>query len=156
MTAYNDLENTLACRRLQNTLSDSCHYPGIVHTTAMIVPVHAGKDCREFCLIEMQGEVHHEAGLRKGFCVGTMSAHPRDTDTVFLQIGYHRLEGRHVPLKAPVAVLRRRSPCPEEDKRKADDAGQATAAAPEYYVHGHIRSKYIFKSRPKALISQVS
>ena len=109
---------------------------------------------REYCLIEMQGEVHHEAGLKEGFCVGTMSAHPRNGSTVFLQIGYHRLEGQHVPLKKPIAVLRRgagEDVCDDGEGRRT-----AAATAPDFHVHGHIRSKYIFKSRPKALISQVT
>jgi Ctf8 len=119
----------------------------------MLVPVHAGADCREYCIIELQGEVHHEANLKQGFCVGTMSACPKNQDTVYLQIGYHRLEGKQVTLKQPIALLRKS--VSNHAGPEGDEGAAQQAAVPAFHVHGHIRSKYIFKSRPKALISQV-
>ena len=119
----------------------------------MIVAIHPARDCREYCIIELQGEVQHDEGLQQGFRIGTMTADASTADAVFLQIGYHRLEGKRVPLKAPIAVLRRS--WPEQADSQADvvmkDAPQAAASCsvPEYHVHGQIRSKYIFRERPK-------
>ena len=56
-------------------------------------------------------------------------------------------------LKQPIAILRRRPAAEVHQSNGSDGSG---AMRPEYDVQGHIRSKYIFKSRPKALISQVS
>ena len=112
----------------------------------MLLEVQSNSDCKEYCIIELQGEVHHEAGLKQGFCVGTLTAlGEKEEGTVHLQIGYHRLEGKHVPLKNPIALLKRREAREDSDRR-----------CPDFYVDGQIRSKYIFKDRPKALISQAS
>ena len=57
-------------------------------------------------------------------------------ETLQLTVGYHRLEGKLVALKKPLAILRR----PEE-------------GASAYEVVGVVRAKYHFKNRPRALIS---
>jgi hypothetical protein len=118
----------------------------------MLMQIHSNESYKEFCIIELQGEIHHEAGLKQGFCVGTLSAHADNADTIFLQVGYHRLEGHHVPLKNPIALLKRRYGATGQQDEGCDEDGMSTA----FYVHAQIRSKYIFKSRPKALVSQVS
>lgn len=118
----------------------------------MLMQIHSNEGHKEFCIIELQGEIHHEAGLKQGFRVGTLSAHTDNVDTAFLQIGYHRLEGKHVPLKNPIALLKRRY----EGTCQQDGGCVGEGTSPAFYVYAQITSKYIFKSRPKALISQVS
>ncbi len=57
---------------------------------------------------------------------------------VLLTIGYHQLEGRRQALKKPVAVL---------SKVAGNGGGGAS-----YEVLGVVRERYLFKSRPRALI----
>lgn len=125
----------------------------------MIVPITADAGCRDFCIIELQGEVQHETGLKQGFRVGTLGAHPEKPDGVCLQIGYHRLEGTKVPLKKPIVLLRRR--CSGQGEEEAASRGSVGGSAGaegglDFYVQGCITAKYLFKDRPKALISQAS
>jgi chromosome transmission fidelity protein 8 len=119
----------------------------------MILPIVSDGSCREYCIVELQGEVHHEENLKQGFRVGTLSAHPEKADTIFLQIGYHRLEGQKVPLKKPMVLLKRRL----REHRQVGNSGVAEpslVSQMQYFVYGHVTVKYIFKSRPKVLISQ--
>lgn len=61
-----------------------------------------------------------------------------------LTIGHHLLEGKFVQLKKPMAVL---------DKAAAGGDG-GDGAAGGYRVLGVVRTKVLFKSRPRALISK--
>jgi chromosome transmission fidelity protein 8 len=71
-----------------------------------------------------------------------------------LEIGCHRLEGKIVSLKRPLAVLElRRAP--------ASAPGEGEGGAPpeqsgegEFEVVGIVRSKLLFKSRPKPLVGK--
>jgi chromosome transmission fidelity protein 8 len=119
----------------------------------MILPIVSDGSCREYCLVELQGEIQHEASLKQGFRVGTLSGHPERVDTVFLQIGYHRLEGQKVPLKKPMVLLKR-SMCASEQIGIAEE--QNLSSRLQFSVYGHVTVKYIFKNRPKVLISQAN
>jgi hypothetical protein len=73
-----------------------------------------------------------------------------------LEIGCHRLEGKVVSLKRPLAVLElRRAPAPA-----VSDGDRDGGAAPElneegeFEVVGIVRSKLLFKSRPKPLVGK--
>ena len=68
-------------------------------------------------------------------------SHHASQETLQLTVGYHRLEGKLVLLKKPLAVLRRQEGCEE---------GEAA-----YEVVGVVRSKWSFKTRPLALITPV-
>lgn len=61
-------------------------------------------------------------------------------DTYQLTIGYHQLEGTRVALKQPVLLL---------DK-------QRDASGTSYRVHGVVRSRLLFKTRPRSLITKPS
>lgn len=63
-----------------------------------------------------------------------------------LTVGYHRLEGKLVALKKPLAILRK---VDAEAGASANEAGEAV----EYEVVGVIRAKWHFKTRPRALIT---
>lgn len=63
----------------------------------------------------------------------------RQQETLQLTIGHHRVEGKQVQLKKPLAIL-----------RKSPASGPDGVA---YDVVGVIRSKVHFKTRPLALIS---
>jgi chromosome transmission fidelity protein 8 len=114
----------------------------------MIIPILPAASMIEYCMFEFQGQVVHEAGLTEGFTIGALSAHEVKKDTVCLQVGYHRLEGTKVPLKKPIVVL----------VREGQDNGQGLGSQEEasFIARAVIRCKFIFNTRPKALISHPS
>ena len=91
----------------------------------------------------------------------TREASPPCQDGLTLIIGYHELHGKEVPLKSPLVVLRMQTAAdkggdtvqPQQQSHDTSDADQPSLL---YVVEGVIRRKYIFKSRPKALISSKS
>lgn len=95
-------------------------------------------------MLEFQGEIVHEAGLTEGFTIGALSPHDAKKDTVCLQVGYHRLEGVKMPLKKPIVVLVREG----HDDGRGESSQEAC-----FEAQAVIRCKFIFKTRPKALIS---
>lgn len=96
-------------------------------------------------MLEFQGEIVHEAGLKEGFTIGALSPNEAKKDTICLQVGYHRLEGVKMPLKKPIVVL----------VREGQDDGSGVSSQEEacFKAQAVIRCKFIFKTRPKALIS---
>ena len=86
---------------------------------------------------------------------------PPCQDGLTLLIGYHELHGKEVPLKSPLVVLRKQAAAdrgddtsqPQQQSHDTEIGGQPSLL---YVVEGVIRRKYIFKSRPKALISSKS
>ena len=125
----------------------------------MILPVDGVDGNREFCIVELQGELQHCDGLKAGFTVGDLSLHPSKNDILHLQIGYHRLEGKRVQLPKPIAIFRRtlKKETLQVHVGQNDDEGSlchnTDNAIVGFSVIGFIRCKYIFKNRPKALIS---
>jgi chromosome transmission fidelity protein 8 len=111
----------------------------------MIIPIHPAARLKEYCILEFQGEIVHEAGMTEGFTIGALSPHDAKKDTVCLQIGYHRLEGVKVPLKKPMVVLVREG--------QEDGPGASSQDESGFEAQAVIRCKFIFKTRPKALIS---
>lgn len=98
-------------------------------------------------------------------------------DSVKLTIGYHQLEGKRVPLKKPYAILDRAAPAqpqhaeqqqaqqqaqqprgeqPQGEQQQQQQQREGEAAQPHagYMVIGVVRSKLLFKTRPRALISK--
>jgi chromosome transmission fidelity protein 8 len=117
----------------------------------MLIEVQSQGPLQELCIIELQGELQHDDQLQGDLKLGTLSAHSSSADTLYLQVGYHRLEGKKVLLKKPLAVLRRM-----EGRQASSDGGEGplrTQAPTGYVVHGYITSKYLFNKRPKALIT---
>ena len=119
--------------------------PSILALCDMIIPIRPPAAMKEYCLLEFQGEIVHEAGLKEGFTIGALSPHDAKKDTVCLQVGYHRLEGVKMPLKKPMVVL----------VREGQDDGQGASSQEDacFEAQAVIRCKFIFKNRPKALIS---
>ena len=92
--------------------------------------------------------------------------------TILLTIGYHQLEGVLQPLKKPMAVLEK-GPADESgdlgykastcrrprSQRGASQVGPAAATVPPppsglVQVVAVVRHKYLFKARPRALITK--
>eukprot|EP00741_Cyanophora_paradoxa_P006099 tig00000983_g5914.t1 len=130
-----------------------------------LIPVRCpgSQDPMEWGGIELQGELECEEGVNPDglkFC--TMAMEGKGTPVLYF--GNHKIEGREVELKKPLAILHKRrrecaegedaSPAPDAPLREAEGrAGEAARGAGdvEYEVVGVLRRKYIFKTRPKPL-----
>ena len=94
----------------------------------------------EWSLVELQGEleVSGHGGLA-GVALGVLAVSGAGVPS--LTIGNHQLLGALVPLKKPRAVLRRRR------------EGEGAARVTRYDVVGVARKRYLFKSRPKPVLT---
>eukprot|EP00898_Chlorokybus_atmophyticus_P000398 jgi/Chlat1/1359/Chrsp119S08663 len=109
-------------------------------------------EVEEWALVELQGELDIKAAATlQGLEIGRMRLNHPQQNTITLTIGYHELEGKEVALKKPFAVLRkRRTPIiVKDDKADSDDS----TAGVEYDIVGVVRRKYLFKTRPRAIIA---
>ncbi|CAN1267300.1 Chromosome transmission fidelity protein 8 homolog [Linum perenne] len=100
------------------------------------------ENCPEWAIVELQGVVEVQPAFEdkiQNLEIGRL-CRPSDDDKYTLTIGYHELSGTKVALKKPLAVLK---------KVKPIEIGKV-----ELDVVGIIRSKILFKTRPKALISK--
>lgn len=106
----------------------------------MIIPIHcvpgAASSQREWAMIELQGEIQRRDGDPQGpgYDLGSFSKSSM-TGNLLLTIGYHQLEGVEQKLKKPYAILQK------------DGEGS-------YTIVGFVSSKYLFKQRPRAMISR--
>lgn len=109
----------------------------------MIIPIHhipsatdvdSEHGTKEWAMVELQGEIVRKDGDPNsgGYDLGSFSR--SKTGNLLLTIGYHQLEGSEQKLKKPFAIIQK-----EESSFK---------------VVGFITKKYLFKQRPRALISK--
>ena len=108
----------------------------------MIIPIHcvpgASSSEREWAMIELQGEILRRDGDPQGpgYDLGSFKR-SSTTGNLLLTIGYHQLEGVEQKLKKPYAILQK------------DGEGSGS-----YTIVGFVSSKYLFKQRPRAIISR--
>ncbi|KAI8101823.1 hypothetical protein M9434_006888 [Picochlorum sp. BPE23] len=112
----------------------------------MIIPVHPHgneNETPEWAMVELQGEIVRKDGDPNtgGYDVGSFSR--SKTGGLVLTIGYHQLEGAEEKLKKPFAIIQ---------KNTSEDMAQEQARS--YQVIGFVTKKYLFKQRPRALISK--
>jgi chromosome transmission fidelity protein 8 len=107
----------------------------------MIIPILSGESTQEgqlpeWAMVELQGEIVRKDGDPNagGYDLGSFSV--SKTGNIQLTIGYHQLEGVEQKLKKPYAII-----------QKSEDNSS-------YIVVGYITKKYLFKQRPRALISK--
>mmetsp|Transcript_18703 Transcript_18703/g.52565 ORF Transcript_18703/g.52565 Transcript_18703/m.52565 type:complete len:115 (-) Transcript_18703:485-829(-) len=109
----------------------------------MLIPIKGYRDSvKEWALIELQGKIEDVAGAELSNELGRLVAVQGQKDVVRLTVGYHQLEGKRLDLKKPFAILQK--------QQSVEEAGSATS----YQVAGVVKSKYLFKTRPTALISK--
>eukprot|EP00879_Flechtneria_rotunda_P020304 GHRR01021352.1.p1 GENE.GHRR01021352.1~~GHRR01021352.1.p1 ORF type:complete len:123 (+),score=30.45 GHRR01021352.1:671-1039(+) len=117
----------------------------------MLIPLtQAERELQEWALIELQGKVEpqRDIDIAESLIVGTMQLSKTNSDIIQLQIGYHVLEGKRLPLKKPLAIM-------EKQGHNGNAGSQANNGSPIICkVIGVLRHKYLFKTRPKALITK--
>jgi chromosome transmission fidelity protein 8 len=110
----------------------------------MLIPITSGGDgMPEWAMVELQGTIEIQGGkTHEGdLAVATLKLASSGKDTVVMTVGYHQLEGKRVPLKKPLAIM-------EKTEESQPEGGVG------YVVVGVIRNKYLFKTRPRAMISK--
>ncbi|AED96186.1 putative chromosome transmission fidelity protein [Arabidopsis thaliana] len=102
------------------------------------------EECSEWAIVELQGVVETQASFQgsiQNLEIGRLCHSDSSQGTYTFTVGYHELVGSKVTLKKPLLVLK---------KLQFDEvSGKAT----ELEVVGIIRTKILFKTRPKPLIS---
>jgi chromosome transmission fidelity protein 8 len=73
--------------------------------------------------------------------------------SVLLTIGYHQLEGQTVVLKKPLAVLSKTKALDDAEMEGIGNIGGEESSI-TYKVVGVVKEKYLFKARPRPLITK--
>ncbi|XP_010482571.1 PREDICTED: chromosome transmission fidelity protein 8 homolog [Camelina sativa] len=103
------------------------------------------EECSEWAIVELQGVVETQAsfeGSIQNLEIGRLCHTESSQETYTFTVGYHELIGSKVTLKKPLLVLK---------KLQLDD--EVSGKTTELEVVGIIRTKILFKTRPKPLIS---
>mmetsp|Transcript_9352 Transcript_9352/g.34309 ORF Transcript_9352/g.34309 Transcript_9352/m.34309 type:complete len:151 (+) Transcript_9352:196-648(+) len=137
--------------------------------------------CNEWAVIELQGvlEIPDRQVPQHQLSIGTFCGKQKGTAT--LVVGIHKLEGKQVDLKKPLAILKKRTSAeaaggsmekgnpdsdvdgtPRKRQRSSSDAADAVQWELEngdkgscvYDLVGVARSKFLFKTRPRPIISK--
>lgn len=136
----------------------------------MLVPIRCPCGvCPQWAVVELQGTVELQQAVRdhvQSLQIGTMRC--ASAGKILFTIGYHELEGRLTALKKPLVILRKcqvaatAATCPVQASPSPtspmSDIPQQYShpqvdVKTEYHAIGVIRHKYLFKARPRALIS---
>jgi chromosome transmission fidelity protein 8 len=120
----------------------------------MKVPIFC-ESTQEWCIVEMQGQVHvreppaptasdPDPQLRlDGMEVGSIRA--KSATDVVMTVGNYEIDGRRIALSKPIAVLKK----VRQQSPGGDDEDEEKMAL---HVVGVVRHKYLFKSRPRAIL----
>mmetsp|Transcript_27925 Transcript_27925/g.51603 ORF Transcript_27925/g.51603 Transcript_27925/m.51603 type:complete len:118 (-) Transcript_27925:314-667(-) len=109
----------------------------------MLIPIKGSGKTPEWVMIELQGQIISLKENETISEIGTILQNTSNPDVITLTIGYHELEGRKVTLDKPLVII-----------DKAIEDHEETSKEVNYKVQGVVRYKYLFKTRPRALISQ--
>lgn len=109
----------------------------------LCLKLSADKDTPEWSLVELQGNIALPQDWEEQTVVdlGNLTLSPENEDVVQLTFGHHQMEGKVVSLKKPLAVLDSVISSPDE-------------SSPERKIIGVIKQKYVFKARPRPLITK--
>uniref|UniRef100_A0A0B6XZ03 Chromosome transmission fidelity protein 8 homolog n=1 Tax=Arion vulgaris TaxID=1028688 RepID=A0A0B6XZ03_9EUPU len=126
---------------------------------AIKIPGKTG-DCQEWTIVEFQGdlETRHPVPLSGKF-IGDL--HFTDKDAPVLIIGHHILHGKVITLEKPLAVIAKSSDDLDHtivsnmEMTREQDSDVHSKKKTCYHVQAIIRTKILFKTRPKPIIAHV-
>lgn len=106
------------------------------------------EECREWTILELQGVVETQSSFQgsvQNLDIGRLChSDSSSQDNYTFTVGYHELTGSKATLKKPLLVLKKLQKCTDGDPSEKET---------ELEVVGIIRSKILFKTRPKPLFS---
>ncbi|CAL5323161.1 unnamed protein product [Camellia sinensis] len=105
--------------------------------------------CEEWAIVELQGVIEPQPDFKdrlQNLPIGHL-CRPSSQETYTLTVGYHELMGSKVPLKKPFLVLK---------KLRQSSSSSSSSSREQLEVVGIIRHRFLFKTRPKALISKAT
>ncbi|KAL8246430.1 hypothetical protein R6Q59_007646 [Mikania micrantha] len=111
-------------------------------------------NCPEWAIIELQGVVEVQPAFQnriQNLQIGLL-CRPSSQETYTFTVGYHELSGSKIPLKKPLLVLKKKIIKSDMEIDQNDD--HLSSSGMELEVVGIIRQRILFKTRPKALISE--
>ncbi|KAL8201609.1 hypothetical protein R6Q57_010756 [Mikania cordata] len=111
-------------------------------------------NCPEWAIIELQGVVEVQPAFQnriQNLQIGLL-CRPSSQETYTFTVGYHELSGSKIPLKKPLLVLKKKIIKSDMEIDQNDD--HLSSSGMELEVIGIIRQRILFKTRPKALISE--
>eukprot|EP00128_Syssomonas_multiformis_P004018 Colp12_sorted_trinity150504_noHs@17078 len=97
--------------------------------------------CKEWGLVDLQGEIATAEGSLAGLQLGTLYLEKGVPNFI---IGHHHLVGKVTELKQPYAVIHKR----EAQDKYTNERGI------EYEVVALVHKKFIFKARPSPIIEK--
>ncbi|KAG2299102.1 hypothetical protein Bca52824_035574 [Brassica carinata] len=107
------------------------------------------EECSEWTILELQGVVETQSSFQgsvQNLEIGRLCHSGSSQETYTFTVGYHELTGSKVTLNKPLLVLKKLQKCTDGSSEKET----------ELEVVGIIRSKILFKTRPKPLFSGTS
>ncbi|PNW82508.1 hypothetical protein CHLRE_06g281750v5 [Chlamydomonas reinhardtii] len=120
----------------------------------MIVPIKTPEsEVVEWVLVELQGKIE-QLTPEQSIEIGMLLSNDPDGKSLQLTIGYHQLEGKKLTLKKPMAILGKVEASPCGPMECGEEMAAAESRNTAYEVVGVIRHQYLFKTRPRALISK--
>ncbi|CAN7066375.1 unnamed protein product [Brassica rapa subsp. trilocularis] len=105
--------------------------------------------CSEWTIVELQGVVETQSSFQgsvQNLEIGRLCHSDSSQESYTFTVGYHELTGSKVTLKKPLLVLKKLQKCTDGSSEKET----------ELEVAGIIKSKILFKTRPKPLFSGIT
>mmetsp|Transcript_25759 Transcript_25759/g.43177 ORF Transcript_25759/g.43177 Transcript_25759/m.43177 type:complete len:140 (+) Transcript_25759:121-540(+) len=113
-------------------------------------------NCNEWAILEFQGEIELQSSdlSLNNLEVGTLCQ--LSSKAIKITVGYHEIEGTLTALKKPVVLLRSRFATSDEQASamQTSDDPEELEVCEGFDIVGVVRKKFMFKHRPKALISK--
>eukprot|EP00897_Mesotaenium_endlicherianum_P005065 jgi/Mesen1/4587/ME000232S03850 len=126
----------------------------------MLIPIKSeGCSFPEWAIIELQGSLEVQEAAKQHISdlqIGSLKS--TSNGKLCFTVGYHELEGQVVTLKKPLVILTKHVETADVSAPSVSHDKISTQALQlpgvSYLARGVIRQKYIFKGRPRALITK--
>ncbi|EGC28872.1 hypothetical protein DICPUDRAFT_43673 [Dictyostelium purpureum] len=128
----------------------------------MQIFIREATENKEWYILDLQGHLEYSCEL-KNETLGTLIKKPNTKDDFTFQIGNQVLNGKEVPLKKPLLVIRKKNINEDldndvnmVDSSEISNANNVDESEVEYIIEGMANSKITFTTRPTTIIPQSS